>query len=355
VCYCDAVHVGVMGAGSVGCYVGGRLLAGGAADVTFIGRERLRDEIAASGLTVKDFAGEAIVAPERVCYETELRALGECDAVLVCVKSAQTEAVGRALDGVIGRGTIVASLQNGVRNAPTLRATLPGRTVLAAIVGFNVVSRGGGVFHLAMSGPLSIERNQAPNARALVAALRAARLPVEELDDIAPAQWTKLLVNLNNAVSALSGAPTRELLLSPGYRRIVAAVIEEAVGVLRTASIRPARLRGVPVGIMPRVLRMPTPLVRLVTRAQVQVDPNARSSMWEDLDRRRATEVDYLNGEIVRLAEAAGGDAPINRRIVELVREAERAAVGSPGLDAGTLAAKLRIQTPPSTQGRGKS
>ena len=84
-----------------------------------------------------------------------------------------------------------------------------------------------------------------------------------------------------------------------------------------------------------------TPLVRLVTRAQMKVDPEARSSMWQDLDRGRPTEVEYLNGEIVRIAERVGRAAPLNRRMVELVHDAERDGPGSPNLDAVTLWSRL--------------
>ena len=337
------MKIGVVGAGSIGCFVGGRLLAAGE-DVVLVGRERLRREIAEHGLVLRDFEREQRVAAAEVRYETDVGALRDREAVLVCVKSAQTEAVARELDGVLASDAVVASLQNGVRNPETLRAHLGEREVLAAIVDFNVVSRGEGVFHRGFSGPLKIERGATPRAKDLVRALHAGALSVVEQDDIAPAQWTKLLVNLNNAVSALSDAPTREVIASPGLRRIVAAVIDEALGVLRVADIRPAALRGVPVGIMPKVLRLPTPIVKLVTRAQMKVDAEARSSMWEDLQRRRPTEVDYLNGEIVRLAEEHGRDAPINRRLVELVHDAERAAAGSPAIPASTLGAKLGIR-----------
>jgi 2-dehydropantoate 2-reductase len=156
-----------------------------------------------------------------------------------------------------------------------------------------------------------------------------------------PEQWTKLLINLSNAVSALCGVPTRELILSPGYRRIFAALVEEGVRVLRAASIRPAWLRGLPVSVMPRVLRLPTPLVRVVAARQARIDPDARSSMYQDLAKGRATEVDFLNGEIVALAERIGAAAPFNRRIVELVHDAERAGGGNPQLSAETLWAEL--------------
>jgi len=333
-----------MGAGSIGCFVGGKLLAAGSADVVFIGRDRLRQEIAAHGLSIKDFDEAPVVLPaERVSYETDVGKLAECDAVLCCVKSAQTEDVAKQLADVLTPSAVVISLQNGIRNAPTLREHLGERTVIAGIVGFNVVSRGEGLFHRAMSGSLMLEAPKGSAARAVVDALAGSALEVEERDDLIPDQWTKLLVNLNNAVSALSGAPTKEMLLSKEYRRIIAALVGEALRVLRAAKIKPAKLRGVPVQLMPKVMRLPTPLVRIVTAAQMKVDPEARSSMWEDLTRGRLTEVDFLNGEIVSLAERTSVDAPVNRRIVALVHAAEEQGSGSPGLDASTLRAELGI------------
>jgi 2-dehydropantoate 2-reductase len=335
------LRIGVVGAGAIGCYVGGRLLAAGTAEVVFVGRARLRDELAAHGLTVKDFdAGGASVPAARIVFATEVAALAACDAVLCCVKSAQSAEVAQQLDEVLRPDAVVASLQNGVRNAEVLRAHLGGRRVLAGIVTFNVVPRGGGLFQRATSGPIMLEASDDPRAAALVRALGAA-LEVTTPADLAAEQWTKLVINLNNAVSALSGAPTRELLLSPGFRRVIAALADEAVQVLGAAGIRLARLRGIPVRYMPFVLRLPTPMVRLVTRAQMRVDPEARSSMWEDLTRGRPTEVDYLNGEIVRIAERARVPAPLNRRIVELVHAAERAGPGSPQLGAAELWTKL--------------
>jgi 2-dehydropantoate 2-reductase len=334
----DRLRIGIVGAGAIGCFVGGKLVRAGGCEVVFVGRPRLRDEIAAHGLTVQDLGGAAEHLPAaQIRFDTDLAAVAACDAILCCVKSGQTRETARALAAVIRPDAIVASLQNGIGNAEVLREELPGRTVLPGVVSFNVVPKPGAVFHQTTSGPLMFGAGDDPRARALTGALAAAGLEVEVRAELAPDQWTKLIVNLNNAISALSGAPTRELLLSPGYRKVIAAVVAEAVAVLRAAKIRPARLRGVPIGFMPAVMRLPTPLVRLVTGSQIKVDPQARSSMWEDLQRGRATEVEYLNGEIVRLAERAGVDAPLNRRIVSLVHEAEAAASGSPQLSAERL------------------
>src|SRR5690606_23361665 len=108
--------------------------------------------------------------------------------------------------------------------------------------------------------------------------------------------------------------------------------IEESLRVLRHAGIRPARLGPLPPHVFPYLLRLPSPLLRIVSRVQVAIDPEARSSMWDDLTRGRLTEVDWLNGEIVRLAREHGTTAPLNERVVALVHDAERAKGGSPRL-----------------------
>ena len=110
---------------------------------------------------------------------------------------------------------------------------------------------------------------------------------------------------------------------------------------MRAGGVEAARLGPLPVGAFPFMLSLPTPLLKLAARAQLKVDPEARSSKWRHLERRRPTALDELNGEIVRLAAKAGVAAPINARLVALVHEAEAAGRGSPNLPAEALARKL--------------
>jgi 2-dehydropantoate 2-reductase len=224
-----------------------------------------------------------------------------------------------------------------MNNARVLREHLGERSVLASIVGFNVRPLGDGLFRRATTGPLVIERSDDPRIAALAKGARDAGLEVELRAGIEALQWAKLVMNLNNAVSALSGAPTPALLFDPGYRRVLAAIVGEANDVFRRSGVRPDRLGAIPVGWFPTLLRLPTPLLRVVARAQLRIDPEARSSMWEDLVRGRPTEVDELNGEIVRLAKANGTSAPVNERVVGAVHDAERAARGSPNLSPEDL------------------
>lgn len=315
------MRLGVFGIGAIGGYIGGRL-----ADAVLVGRRPM------DGIVTTDLDGTTTKRAD-VVVQTDPAVLASCDAVLVCVKSAQTADAAETLAKVVAPATIVVSMQNGVRNADVLRERLP--NVLGGIVGFNVVSKGEGSFRRATSGPLVVEDGAA--AREIVLAFVRAGFEAFVERDIQSMQWSKLIMNLNNAVSALSNAPTREIVLTPGYRKCVAAIVAEALGVMRAAGIRPKRIGPLPVGVFPYALRLPTPLIQIVARAQLEIDPEARSSMWEDLERKRHTEVDFLNGEIVRLAKSVGKAAPINARVVDLVHEVEARRQGSPKMSPGEL------------------
>jgi 2-dehydropantoate 2-reductase len=324
--------IAIFGAGSIGCWVGGRLAAGGAA-VTLIGRARLMAELG-PGVTVTDLDGFTVTAP--VTATTDIAAARDAAVVLVTVKSAATADAGRALAAVTGDGTIVVSLQNGVRNAEVLRAALPGRTVLAGMVPFNVIRRGPGAYHRASEGTIFVERGAGP----FVEACATAGLPVVERDDMAAVQWAKLVLNLNNAINALSGLPLAAELAQRDYRRCLAAAQREALAVLDRANQPLARLTKLPARWIPRLLPAPDPVFRALARRIVAIDPHARSSMWDDLEAGRPTEIDYIQGEVVALAERVGADAPVNRALIRLIRSAE--AGGRRDYTGPELRAELR-------------
>ena len=151
------------------------------------------------------------------------------------------------------------------------------------------------------------------------AALRLSR-------DMLGLAWGKLLINLNNAVSALSGRTLIEELKQRDYRRVVAASQREGLALLRRAGIKPGKVGPVPPRLLPAVIASPDWLFRNIFLKGWKIDARARSSMADDLAAGRKTEVDTINGELVRLAGSLGREAPINRRIVELIRAAEAGA-----------------------------
>lgn len=311
----------VFGAGSIGAYVGGSLIAAGA-NVLLIGRARMGERIARQGLLLTDLHGGKVkLDGARIPYTEDPGALAEADLILVTVKSADTATAADAIYAYAKPSALVLSLQNGVGNADTLRERLNGLPVLAGMVPFNVVQMEDGRFHRGTEGELMVEAS--PAIGAWQSMFDAARLPLVERTDFAAVQWGKLLLNLNNPVNALSGLPLRAELSQHGFRRCLALLIDEALDVLQAAGIAPAKVAKVGPHMLPKLLRLPDWLFKRVAAAMLRIDPEARSSMWEDLQTGRRTEIDYLNGAVVTLAHSLGRQAPANERVVELIRRAE--------------------------------
>jgi 2-dehydropantoate 2-reductase len=135
--------------------------------------------------------------------------------------------------------------------------------------------------------------------------------------------WGKLLINLNNAVNALSGQTLLEQLGKRDYRRVVAASVMEALELLTAAGIEPAKVGPLPPRLLPHAIAAPDFVFKnLLLRVQ-RIDARARSSMADDFAAGRETEIDQLNGEVVKLAGSLGREAPVNSAIVELVKQRE--------------------------------
>lgn len=329
----------IYGAGSIGCYLGGRLAAGGA-EVGFVGRPGIGDELRAHGLTLTHYAGgDWRVAPDAIAFGADPNAAATADLVLVTVKSGATAQAAAELAAVIRPDAVVISFQNGIGNADTLRAALPGRTVLAGMVPFNVVRRSPGAFHQASEGEPEVEDSSA--LAPFLADFTRAGFALHRHRDMLPVQWAKLLFNLNNAINALSGLPLQQELAQRDYRRCLALAQAEALALLSQAGVAPARLTPLPAHWIPLLLRLPDPLFARLARKMLAIDPLARSSMADDLAAGRPTEVDWINGEVVRLGERLERQAPVNERLVALVHAAE-ASGGRQNWSGEALLAELQ-------------
>jgi 2-dehydropantoate 2-reductase len=297
----------------------------------------------AGGLTVSDYEGmETAIGPDRFRVATDIGALAACGIVLVCVKSRDTWAAASDLDAIVNADALVVSCQNGVSNSQILRDRLTGKKVLAAMVGFNVAQIGENRFHCGTKGELLIEADS--RAEPLFRSLSKAGIDCGLRSDIEAVMWGKLILNLNNSINALSGVPLRQQLMTRDYRRVLAAAIREALSVLDAAGITPAKIGPAGPRLIPRILQLPDSLFGIVAANMLKVDAQARSSMAEDLDRGRPTEIDQLNGEIVSLADKTGIVAPVNLRLVELVRAASEHR-GTPPFSGPQLLEEIRLAT----------
>lgn len=326
-------HIVIAGAGSIGCFVGGCLALSGK-KMSLLGRGQTAERVMRDGLKLSSTDSKSVsLTPEQSAMTTDPAILGQADLILVSVKSGGTEAMADLIASHAKPEAPVVSLQNGVSNAEKLRSKLPGRDVRGGMVPFNVVQLPDGGFHRGTVGDLVIEAGQTPIAELIATPL----LGAEETDDIAAVLWGKLLINLNNALNALSGLPLKQQLSNRDWRKIMAAQMSEGLSVLDKAGIVPKPATPLPPKAIPAIMRLPTFLFKIVAANMFKIDDKARSSMWEDLDRCRKTEIGELQGAIVALGEKVGVATPLSRKVLEHVRAAETANDGSPHLKPDIL------------------
>jgi len=319
----DQPRIAILGAGSVGCFIGGCWQAAGL-PVTYIGRPNIAEDVKANGLTVSDYSGWQTHL-DQVDYQVDPRALAQADIIALTVKSAATAAAAKEIGVNARKGTLVISFQNGVGNVDVLRQELGDWVqIVRGLVPYNVAYLGDGRFHKGVAGHLYAEENV--QTRALSQAIGEGPASLRLSTDMLGLAWGKLLINLNNAVNALSGRTLLEQLSERDYRIVVAQSQREGLRLLRRAGIRPGKLGPVPPSLLPFVIGSADWLFNNVFLKAWKIDERARSSMADDLAAGRKTEVDYINGELVRLAERLGTEAPVNRAIVSLIRWAETGA-----------------------------
>ena len=335
--------IAVAGAGSIGCFVGG-VLSDAGRRVSLLARPRVIEEINGNGLRVTSFEGlDALIASKQLSLSDHPSIFNDAGVVLVTVKSTDTTDVASLIARHAPADAVVISLQNGVGNVSVLRQRLPGRRVLAGMVPFNVIALGAGRFHRATSGDIVIEQDEAGTA----AQLSVPHLTMRPTGNIVGVQWGKLLVNLNNALNALSNLPLQQQLAQRAWRALLADQMAEGLATIKAEGIKPVASTPVPPALAPHLLRLPDAVFRLALGRTMKIDPEARSSMWEDLQRGRVTEIDYLQGVITQIAERHGQKAPLSQRIVALIKRAEAEGKGSPGLTPDQIRSEPHV--PPSS------
>jgi len=292
--------VAVMGAGAVGCFYGGMLARAGHA-VTLIGRPQHVAAVHAQGLRMQTLSFDEQVP---MAANTEAAAVAGADVVLFAVKSTDTETAGQQMRPHLKPGALVLCLQNGVDNAERLRTVLPDHSVAAAVV--YVATEMAGPGHLRHHGRGELVIEPAPGSEGLAQALIAAGVPTEISDNVRGALWVKLILNCAyNALCALGKLPYGTLVKRPGVREVMADVVAECRAVAAADGVT---LPGD---------------VDLAVRRIAETMPTQHSSTAQDLMRGKPTEIDHLNGYVLRRGQSLGVPTPANRVLWTLVKLAE--------------------------------
>jgi 2-dehydropantoate 2-reductase len=291
-----SMKIAVMGAGAVGCYYG-FMLARAGHDVVLIGRPQHLEAIERQGLRLEAQTFDEHI---RVSVSTEAGAVQRARLVLFCVKSNDTESGAAAIKPHLAPDAVVLSLQNGVENADRLRALLP-QQVIAAAVYIGVEMAGPGHVRHHGRGELLIEasRASADVARTLI----AAGVPTDISDNVRGALWAKLITNCAyNALSAITQLPYGRLVKGEGVSAVMRDLVGECVAVAQADGVS-----------------LPGDVDAGVSRIAETV-PGQYSSTAQDLARGKRSEIDHLNGLIVRRGEALGIATPANRLLQALVK-----------------------------------
>ena len=302
------MKIAVMGAGAVGCYYGA-LLARAGHDVTLIARPAHVQAIAqAGGLWLHTDAGAECIA---LRASSQASAVRGAQWVLFCVKSTDTDSAGHAMAAHLDANAVVLSLQNGVDNAERLQAIL-GQAVLPSVVYVaSTMAAPGQVRHL---GRGDVVLGAGPASAAIASVLRSAAIPAEISDNVTSALWAKLVLNcVYNPLSAITRLPYGAIASCPGLdvAQVMADVVQECQAV--------AQARGV---------ALPADILAS-TLALAQAMPQQFSSTAQDLARGKRSEIDHLNGFIVRQGAALGIATPVNRLLHTLVRLLEQHLPGT--------------------------
>lgn len=300
------MKVAVMGAGAVGCYYGAMLARAGH-EVVLIGRPAHVEAVQARGLRLEAQSFDEHVP---MAASTEPDAVRGADLVLFCVKSTDTEAAAAQIAPHLAPGALVLTLQNGVDNDERARSVLRDHEVAAAVV---YVATG-------MAGPGHVKHNGrgelviAPSARGeeVAQALRAAGVPTEISDNVRGALWAKLVLNCAyNALSAITQLPYGVLVRNEGVPGVLRDVVAECLAVARAEGVTiPGDIDAAVAGI-------------------ARTMPAQFSSTAQDLARGKRSEIDHLNGFVLRRGEALGVPVPANRLLWTLVRLLEDKASGA--------------------------
>lgn len=290
------MNIAVMGAGAVGCYFGGMLARAGH-HVVLIGRAQHVEAIQEAGLFLDTKSFQAHI---KLQASTEASALRGAKLVLCCVKSSDSEQTASQMAAHLDSDALVFSLQNGVDNAERLQARL-GRSVAPAVV--YVATEMAGAGHVKHHGRGELVIGPSAASEHLAQVFGEAGIALQISDNVRGALWAKLILNCAyNALSAIPQLPYGRLVKEPGVVEVMRDVVNECLAVAEAAGV------SIPGDIWQAV------------EGIARTMPTQFSSTAQDLARHKRSEIDHLNGYILRQGEALNIPTPANRLLHTLVR-----------------------------------
>jgi len=325
-------HILIFGTGSVGGYIGGRLIQAGqnklatphnlSVHIDLLARKTMVDHLKRAGLTLTHHSLPSYHLPrERLHSFDKISDCPRPDLIALCVKSQDTKTAAQQIKKA-GWDAPIISWQNGVGNIEQLQDSLPGHMIIPAMVPFNITRPQPSVFHCGTGGTLHMGVSDHPLVELFTALMAKAGEPVHMTAEIEAYQWGKLIINLNNALNSLHSRALRAGFMDRDYRRALAASWAEALDIITASGITPKFFNGTDPYKFIRLLRLPTFIFRPLFARLIKMDGTARSSMLDDLEAGKASEIDCLQGAVIKLAHNQGRDAKVNEALYKAVQAA---------------------------------
>ena len=290
------MKISVMGAGAVGSFYGAMLVQAGH-DVTFIGRPAQVAALREHGLR---FEKGGSVTRLAVQAAAEPSAVSGSDVVIFSVKSSDTETAAQAIAPFLSPHAVILSFQNGVENTERLQQLLP-QTVIATVV--YVATDMAAPNHVRHHGRGELVLAASPRSMELAALFNGAGIPTKVSDNTTGALWAKFILNCAyNALSAITQLPYGTLAQGPEIDGVLHDVVQECLSIASALGV------SVPGDAWQAVKQIPLTM------------PTQRSSTAQDLARHKPSEIDYLNGYIVRKGRELNISTPANRALYALVK-----------------------------------
>jgi 2-dehydropantoate 2-reductase len=316
----------VFGAGLIGSYLGGALSVKGF-QTTLICRATTKSKLT-SGLKLTDYQGHQAVLPKIDVLDDKQLSLPNTTVkkarfLWLTVKCTGIKQAVLDIALLVDKKTIILCCQNGLGSDAEVKQAYPENLVLRVMVPFNVVEISPGHYNRGSEGKLTIE--QTPQSQAgistLVMSLHSELLPISTTINMDALLWAKLQLNLGNSVNALADITVKAMLVQRGYRRVIALLMSELLQVADALGIKLPKVTAISAHKIPMVLRLPDFIFTRVANKMLEIDPNVRSSMWWDVSQGKSTEIEHINGAILKHAKTLNIDCPANEKISGLIRK----------------------------------
>jgi 2-dehydropantoate 2-reductase len=307
----------IIGAGAVGSVIAAYLMKAGRPVAFYLRDKDLPAYRDARQLRLDRASGAPSIVTPAPALITEL-ALAGVENVFVCVKHPALAGVIASLPQPIPPGVRLISCLNGVGIAQRLREAFPGANVANLTIMFNAQ----------LPAPLHAQLTTRPEVylasedAALFDLFKGSGMTVRRAAGEAAA-WGKLLINLNNAICAITHSTFKDMLLQKDMTAAFVMVLDESIAVLERAGIAYTLVLPISYRNYRRLLLYGGPLPWWFARARNGLTAQSYPSMVSDIERGRPTEIDQLNGEIARLGRRIGLPTPVNDRVIELLRAIE--------------------------------